>query len=60
MVHSACGSTEKVYSHLEIEKHNRIDDLWVIVDGIVYDVTTFHLEVDLVAQITFSILVVKQ
>ncbi|KGG51845.1 hypothetical protein DI09_25p50 [Mitosporidium daphniae] len=44
MVHSACGSTEKVYSHLEIEKHNRIDDLWVIVDGIVYDVTTFHLE----------------
>jgi len=26
-------------SHLEVEKHNKSDDLWVIVDGNAYDLT---------------------
>lgn len=26
-------------SHLEVEKHNKSDDLWVIVEGNAYDLT---------------------
>ncbi|GAA5857273.1 hypothetical protein JCM5353_003596 [Sporobolomyces roseus] len=31
-------------SHLEVEKHNKSDDLWVIVDGNAYDLTEFAPE----------------
>jgi cytochrome b involved in lipid metabolism len=32
---------KKGYSREEIKKHNKIDDLWIIVDGKVYEVTNY-------------------
>jgi cytochrome-b5 reductase len=35
---------EKEYSIGEIEKHNKKEDLWLVIVGKVYDVTKFSLE----------------
>ena len=31
----------KTYSAAEVAKHNKADDCWIVVDGVVYDVTKF-------------------
>lgn len=32
------------FTQAEINRHNNIDDLWIIIDGVVYDITNFQLE----------------
>mmetsp|Transcript_8896 Transcript_8896/g.24955 ORF Transcript_8896/g.24955 Transcript_8896/m.24955 type:complete len:85 (+) Transcript_8896:86-340(+) len=32
---------EKTFTLAEVQQHNKPDDAWVIVDGVVYDVTNF-------------------
>ncbi len=39
------GESLPKYSWEEIEKHNSIESLWVVVDDTVYDVTKFAEEV---------------
>jgi cytochrome b involved in lipid metabolism len=34
----------KIYALSEIAQHNRLDDIWVIIDGNVYDLTNFVSE----------------
>lgn len=34
----------KTYTPSEIEQHNRIDDIWIIIDNGVYDLTNFVSE----------------
>ncbi|ODV76298.1 Cyb5p, partial [Cyberlindnera jadinii NRRL Y-1542] len=35
------STTTKVYTFDEISKHNTKDDLWMVIDGKVYDCTAF-------------------
>lgn len=35
----------KLYSYEEISKHNTRSDLWMVIDGKVYDITPFADEV---------------
>mmetsp|Transcript_14839 Transcript_14839/g.17404 ORF Transcript_14839/g.17404 Transcript_14839/m.17404 type:complete len:812 (-) Transcript_14839:241-2676(-) len=35
------GSAIKYYDFEEVRKHNKLDDLWVMVEGQVYDITAF-------------------
>jgi hypothetical protein len=59
----------KLYSFEEVSKHNSREDLWMIIDGKVYDITKFQDEVkkNIIIASTFfcsslstSILVVKK
>lgn len=36
--------TEASYTIEEVKKHNKDNDLWIVVDGNVYDVTDFRKE----------------
>lgn len=36
----AAGAPEKQFTREEIEKHNKDDDCWIVVDGKVYDATS--------------------
>jgi len=36
-----CNAHLKTYTLKEIQKHNNENDCWIIVNGIVYDVTSF-------------------
>ena len=32
---------DKTYSAADVARHNKADDCWIVVDGVVYDVTKF-------------------
>lgn len=34
-------STTKIFAKQEVEKHNKVGDLWVIIDRKVYDLSKF-------------------
>jgi hypothetical protein len=36
----------QLYSYKEVSKHNHRNDLWMIIDGKVYDITKFQDEVN--------------
>ena len=43
VVQKAAGSAWTQYEQEEIEKHNTAGDLWIAVEGSVYDMTKYHL-----------------
>ena len=37
-----CSNKDNSFAWSEIKRHDKIDDLWIVIDGYVYDITKFQ------------------